>query len=156
MVRWIAAWALLLGLALAAPAAAEEEPPDWGYALAHDLMSPYCPGRTLAECPSPQADTLRLWILVQAAAGRSEAEVRAELYERFGEVLRAAPKAEGVGLAAYAVPAGAVVAGGLLLLWFLRRQTARPDDEAPRAAAPAAGPALDPELERRIDEDLAR
>jgi cytochrome c-type biogenesis protein CcmH/NrfF len=70
-------------------------PPAWAYAIAHELMSPFCPGRTLAACPSPQADQLRQWILFQAAAGQSEAEVEEMLYERFGDVLRSTPKAEG-------------------------------------------------------------
>jgi hypothetical protein len=39
--------------------------------LSHDLMSPYCPGRTIATCPSPQARKLEALILEQAQAGKS-------------------------------------------------------------------------------------
>ena len=64
--------ALLVPLALlcASPGLAVQEPEGWSYELWNELMSPYCPGRTLAECPSPQAQTLRMWLLAQQAAER--------------------------------------------------------------------------------------
>jgi cytochrome c-type biogenesis protein CcmH/NrfF len=149
------ALALALAWTAAAPAAAEpagEQASSWAYEAAAELMSPFCPGRTLADCPSPNAESLRLWLIVQAAAGRSREEVEAELYERYGDIMRPAPKAEGMGLAAYLIPIAVFGAGGLLVAWFLRRNTA----PAPVAAA-ASGPApLDPEIERLIDEDIAR
>jgi cytochrome c-type biogenesis protein CcmH len=146
---------LAAGLWLAPAAAAQEqaaEPEGWAYQLPHDLMSPFCPGRTLAECPSPNADSLRMWLLVQEAAGRSRDEVEAELLERFGEEILAAPRAKGFGLAAYVVPVLTFLGGGVLVVFVLRRLT-RPRS-AP-AAAPSAPP-LDPELERLVDEDLSR
>ena len=114
---------LVAFLLCAAPAAAEAPAPDetWAYDLAHDLMSPYCPGRALAECPSPQADQLRLWIIQQARAGKTRAEVEAELVANFGDQIRQTPRAEGIGLVAYAVPAAFVVVGAGLLAFFLRR-----------------------------------
>jgi hypothetical protein len=62
-----------------------------------------------------------------------------------------APRAEGFGLAAYIIPAGVFLAGGALLTWFLRRQTRA----APIPKLAGAGAALDPELERLVDEKLA-
>ena len=149
-------WALLAaGLALAAPAASQEEAAElegWAYQLPHDLMSPFCPGRTLAECPSPNADSLRMWLIVQEAAGRSRDEVEAELLERFGEGILAAPRARGFGLAAYLIPVLTFLAGGVLVVFVLRRLT-RPR-QAPGAASPERS--VDPELERLVDEDLSR
>ena len=84
-------------------------------------MSPYCPGRALAECPSPQADQLRLWIIDQARAGATRAEVEAELAANYGDQIRQTPRAEGIGLVAYAVPAAALVVGGAFLAFYLRR-----------------------------------
>src|SRR5262245_29096998 len=151
------ACALLFALtALAASAAAEtasvgDTAPAWAYDLPNALMSPFCPGRSLADCPSPDAASLRMWIIVQAAAGRTRADVEEELYARYGEMIRSAPKAEGFGTAAYVIPVAVFAAGGALVAWFLRRATRR-------AAAhfPPAAPPLDPELERRIDEALSR
>jgi cytochrome c-type biogenesis protein CcmH/NrfF len=117
-----AAFALFAVLAAAPSLAAEPaEKEQWAYDLAHDLMSPYCPGRALAECPSPQADQLRLWILDQARAGATREEVEAELAANFGDQIRQTPRAEGIGLVAYAVPAAALVVGGAFLAFYLRR-----------------------------------
>jgi cytochrome c-type biogenesis protein CcmH/NrfF len=121
-----AAGALLLLALVAGPAAADAPGEQWAYELAHNLMSPYCPGRTLSDCPSPQADELRLWILEQARAGAPREEVEAELLRSFGDQLRQAPRAEGIGLVAYAVPAAFLLAGGVLLVAFLRRSAGAP------------------------------
>ena len=151
--RTLAAFFLALALAFAAggfaPARADEK--GWAYDVMNELMSPYCPGRLLADCPSPQAQTLRMWLIVQEAAGRPRAEVEAEVVARYGESVLGAPRAQGFGIAAYALPALAFLAGGGLLFWFLRRQTrVRPTPEP--VAAPAV---LDPEVERLLDERLA-
>ena len=149
--------ALLLALAaFAAPAAAATPASDdaatrWAYDLANDLMSPFCPGRSLADCPSPDAASLRMWIVVQAAAGRTRADVEEELYARYGEVIRAAPKAEGFGAGAYLIPIGVFAGGGALVAWFLRRATRR---ARARPEEPTRG--LDPEVERKLDELLGR
>ena len=148
--RGVVLGVLLLGLAL--PAAAQSaEPEGWGYELSHEIMSPFCPGRSLADCPSPQAESLRAWIVIQEATGRSRADVEAELLERFGDVILSAPRAEGIGLAAYAIPVLAFLAGGVLVGVFLRRIT-----RAGSAPAAPAAESLDPELARLVDEDLAR
>ena len=148
--RGVVLGVLLLGLAL--PAAAQSaEPEGWGYELSHEIMSPFCPGRSLADCPSPQAESLRAWIVIQEATGRSRADVEAELLERFGDVILSAPRAEGIGLAAYAIPVLAFLAGGVLVGVVLRRIT-----RAGSAPAAPAAESLDPELARLVDEDLAR
>ncbi len=148
--RGVALGVLLLGLAL--PATAEPaELEGWAYELSHDIMSPFCPGRSLADCPSPQAESLRAWIVIQEATGRSRDDVEAELLERYGDVIRSAPRAEGIGLTAYAIPVLAFVVGGGVVAVFLRRNTrAGPASPGPIAEAP------DPELARLVDEDLER
>jgi cytochrome c-type biogenesis protein CcmH/NrfF len=123
----------------------------WAYEMANELMSPYCPGRSIADCPSPQAQTLRMWLIVQESSGRSRAEVEAELIARYGESVLGAPRARGFGLTAYAIPVAVVAVGAAVLTWFLRRQTHT--SKAASAALPSAS--LDPELERLLDEKLA-
>ena len=154
--RLLAMLGLFLGAALPGAAAAEEAGAPlarggFGYALARDLMSPFCPGVSLADCPSPDAHRLRAWILVQEAAGRSRADVEAELLERYGEQILSAPRLRGFGVTAYAIPIGVFVAGGGLVWLFLRRQT-RSARVEPRARAAS----LSPELERLVDEELGR
>jgi cytochrome c-type biogenesis protein CcmH len=142
--------ALLLGASTATAAGeATAEPEGWAYKLPNELMSPFCPGRTLSACTSPQADDLRLWLIVQEASGRSREDVEAELFERYGDVLRPAPRAEGFGLTVYVFPVIAFLAGGVVVVVFLRRQT-----RAAAASEPSSHPP-DPELERVIDQELA-
>jgi cytochrome c-type biogenesis protein CcmH/NrfF len=142
--------AFILGASTAAAAGdAAAETEGWAYRLSHELMSPFCPGRTLSACSSPQAETLRTWVIVQEASGRSREDVEAELYERYGDVLRPAPRAEGFGLAAYVFPIVAFFVGGIVVAVFLRRQTRAVEKIEPASLA------LDPELERVIDQELA-
>jgi cytochrome c-type biogenesis protein CcmH/NrfF len=54
--------------------------------LSHDLMSPYCPGRTIATCPSPQARKLENHIHEQALQGKSRVEIESALAERFPDI----------------------------------------------------------------------
>jgi len=160
------ALALALALALTAPApgaraaepsAAGESPPvaaeePWSADMVDDLMSPYCPGRTLRNCPSPQAGELIGWIETQEEEGRDPEAVYQQLLSEFGEEIRQAPPARGFGVAAYAIPVLALLAGGALVAVFLRRQGAAAASVEP-TATPAA---LDPELERLVDEELGR
>jgi cytochrome c-type biogenesis protein CcmH/NrfF len=144
----------LLGVGIAGVARAQEEAkPGWSYGLASELMSPYCPGRSLPDCPSPQAAELRQWILVQEREGRSEDEVMRQLVARFGEGLLQKPRARGFGLAAYAMPIAGFLAGAALLYVFFRRQFAR---STPEPVAPLLQSPVDPELERLVDEEFRR
>ena len=56
---------LALGLACVLLAAGVAHADGWASDLANDLMSPFCPGRTLADCPSPQAKSLVVWLGIQ-------------------------------------------------------------------------------------------
>jgi cytochrome c-type biogenesis protein CcmH/NrfF len=148
--------ALVASVLLAAAPSARSEAEGMATAEAYSvelyngLMSPYCPGRTLMDCPSGQATELRDWIAAQEQAGRPREDVEDELYTRYGDVILQAPRAEGFGLAAYVLPIVAFAAGGVIVWLFLRRQAAA----GRAAAAPSLRPSLDPELERRIDEEL--
>ena len=124
-----------------APSSASAEEETWGYALAHELMSPYCPGRTLSACTSDQAAELRQWILLQEAAGASEEEVVSVLEQRFGDVIRSSPEAEGWGLAAWLLPGAVLLIGALAVVGVLRRMVAKPENPgAPPSSGGGPGP----------------
>jgi cytochrome c-type biogenesis protein CcmH/NrfF len=144
------ALALLPGVAAAAEDAAES-PEGWAYDLSNELLSPFCPGVTLAECSSGQAKSLIMWMVVQESAGRSRDEVREELIARYGESIRPTPKVEGFGLSAYLLPVVVFLGGGVLIAVFLSRQGG---SGSPPAAG--GGGAPDPELERIVDEEILR
>lgn len=102
--------------------------------LSNELMSPYCPGRTIAACPSEQARKLEDQILAQARAGKSREEIEQSLVETFG------PKI--VGYAPQPVvlygAAAAGVSGLILLAWFGRRWRRRVPSTADAQRSPSA------------------
>jgi cytochrome c-type biogenesis protein CcmH len=156
---------LIGGLCAAGLAGTPARAESYAYDLAGELMSPFCPGRTLASCPSPQAGELIQWIATQEAAGATRAEVRDMLVERFGEEILGAPPAEGITLWAYVFPvAGFLVFGAVAFLVLRRivapskaREPGAPADLASAgAAAPSAGAdASDDELARLVEAELA-
>ena len=146
-----AALAILLLAFAAAPAAGEDsDSPGWSAELAKQVMSPFCPGLALSECPSPQADQLRLWIIAQEQAGAGRAETEQRLYEVWGDQLRHSPRAQGIGILAYAVPGVAILLGGAIALGFLRRQSRRGGRGAEAAPAPD-----DSELAAVVDREIS-
>lgn len=131
---------------------------SWSYDLAGDLMSPYCPGRTLASCPSPQAAELVQWMIVQEAGGATREQLVEMLIERFGEEILAVPPAKGIALWAYVLPVLGFVGGGGLVVVALRRIVARQDagsDSVRTSREIPRGEAGDDDLARRVDADLA-
>lgn len=53
--------------------------------IASDMPSPYCPGRSIASCPSSAARELEDDILVLAKDGMDRETIEGVLVERFGE-----------------------------------------------------------------------
>ncbi len=141
-------------LALAAPAALagqySAEVETAASKIFHTTMSPVCPGRTLATCPSSQAADLKDEIRAKLAAGVSPDSIRVGLFDEYGEVVRATPPASGFGLLAWLVPGMVFLVGALALMRrFGRMRTA--------AGTGAARPAeMDPESRQRVQDELAR
>lgn len=53
--------------------------------ISQEIYSPYCPGKTLAMCPSGNALDARMEIQTMAGQGMSVDEIKAEFIERYGE-----------------------------------------------------------------------
>jgi periplasmic copper chaperone A len=113
----------IIGVALPAPLGT----------LYRDLLSPYCPGLSLATCPSPQADSLRKAIAVRFNGGEPIDAITESLVAHYGPNIRGSPTMDGFGAVAFVVPALLFVGGGLFILRWLRRNTAR---RAARGASP--------------------
>jgi cytochrome c-type biogenesis protein CcmH len=140
--------ALLAVLVLAAPAAAG---PPRQADLEAEIVCPTCK-TTLDQSNSPIAARMKAFIRARIAAGDSAARIKAQLVDQFGPAVLAEPPKHGFDLLAWLFPLGAlalgaVVVGGLAWTW-----SRRGEDE------PATGEdvALDPDLEQRVDEELAR
>ena len=143
---------LLLPLALAAaPAAlASEQHPTLGE-LEGQVMCPTC-HTTLDQSSSPVAGRIRAFIRARIAAGDTASGIKKELVAQFGPAILAAPPHKGFGLLAWWLPFAGLLAG-LAAISFGVWHWSRSREPAGPAPPPAA---LEPELERRVDEELAR
>lgn len=140
----------LLALAVAPVAAAACTKPRASLAsLEGEVMCPTC-RTTLDQSQSAVAARLRAFIRARIAACASESQIKQELVDQFGQSILAAPPRKGFDLLAWWLPiAGIVVGAGAIGVGVWR--WSRRDGPA----QPAHAPALDPELERRVDEALA-
>jgi cytochrome c-type biogenesis protein CcmH len=127
--------ACVLALALAGGAAASEQNPTLPE-LERELICPTC-HEPLAVSTSPIADRMRAFIRARIAAGDTKSEIKAKLL-------------------AWVLPLVGLAVGAVVLAVLARRWSRS------RAVPPLAGPMgngrapLDPELERRLDQELAR
>jgi cytochrome c-type biogenesis protein CcmH len=124
--------------------------------LERELVCPTC-NTTLGLSNAPVADRMRTFIRERIAAGASESEIKAELVDQFGEGVLAAPPKEGFNLLAWLLPLAGGAAAVVVLAFALRRWSrGRAVAEAAPDPSVNGRPPLDPELERRLDEELAR
>ncbi|MBT4100347.1 MAG: cytochrome c-type biogenesis protein CcmH [Gemmatimonadetes bacterium] len=119
-----------LCLLLAAPIAAQETTPAVeleARALFTSIMSPYCPGSLLNECPSSQAAVLREEIRARLLAGDTREQIEADLIVTYGEGILASPPFSGFGVLSW-LGAVAIFLGGLgaASSWLRRRRQAAP------------------------------
>jgi cytochrome c-type biogenesis protein CcmH len=141
--------ALLVALVLVAPAAASESHPTLGE-LEGEIICPTCK-TTLDQSNAPIADRMRQFISARITAGDTKNEIEQKLVDQFGPAVLAKPSTRGFNLLAWVLPfvglgLGAAALGVLSWRWSRSRQP---------TPAPA-GPPLDPDLDRRVDEELAR
>ena len=141
---------LLLALLLAAPAAASERHPTLGE-LEGEVMCPTCK-TTLDQSNAPIANRIRQFISARIAAGDTASEIKAKLVAQFGPAILAEPSKRGFNLLAWVLPFVALGVGAGVLGWLVWRWSRGRRQQV----APAGGPPIDPELERRVDEELAR
>lgn len=142
--------ALALALALAAPAAASERHPTLGD-LEGEVMCPTCK-TTLDQSTAPIANRIRRFISARIAAGDTKSEIKDKLVLQFGPSVLAEPSKHGFNLLAWVLPfaglgLGALALGALAWRWSRGRGG---------GAATAGRPVLDPGMEQRVDDELAR
>lgn len=134
------------------PVPAMAAPQDVANRIAARMMSPFCDGVTLHDCPSAEAVDLRERIAGWAKQGLSTGQIEAELEREFGENIWATPPASGMGLLAWLFPALATIAGGLLAWRYLSRWAvirARPEGYDPEEH-------VNDDDRRRLDRELAK
>jgi cytochrome c-type biogenesis protein CcmH len=112
---------------------------------------------TLALSNAPVAERMREVIRERIAAGDSVDQIDAVLIDNFGEEVLASPPKEGFNLLVWVLPlVGGAIAVAAVAVALRRWSRARPETATEDAASVNGRPPLDPELERRVDEELAR
>jgi cytochrome c-type biogenesis protein CcmH len=144
----------VLALTLTGVASASEQHPTVPE-LERELICPTC-NEPLAASSSPIADRMRAFIRERIAAGDTKSEIKAKLVDQFGESVLAAPPKRGFNLLAWLLPLIGLVLGAVVLAVLARRWSQSRAEPAPAGLSGNGRVALDPELERRVDEELAR
>ena len=137
---------VLLAVALS-PAAVGASPQDVANSVSEQIMSPFCPGVTLHDCPSDNAAALRAQIARWAARGWSRDRIMTRLLSEYTDI-RAVPSDRGAGLIVWFLPAGALLAGAGIAWILTRRWTKSGNDPQPHAE-------LGPQERSRLEEELA-
>jgi cytochrome c-type biogenesis protein CcmH len=140
---------IALVLLLAPVAAASERHPTLGE-LEGEVVCPTC-HTTLDQSSSPIASRMKLFIADRIRAGDTKSEIERKLVAQFGPEVIAKPSKHGFDLVAWLLPLFFLALGAVAVaaaVWKWRKAS-------PRTPAPPAEP-LGAELERRVDEELAR
>jgi cytochrome c-type biogenesis protein CcmH len=146
----VRAFAALALVALAvAPAAVASQTRPTLEDLEDEVMCPVCPGETLEQSSSPAAQQVERFIAVRIQAGDTKSEIKDKLVAQYGPRILAAPPKEGFDLLAWVLPLAGALCAALVLAFAAWRWSRGRGPPTPEAA-------LDPELERRLDRELAR
>ena len=136
-------------LALVPLAAASERHPTLAE-LEGEVVCPTC-HTTLDQSSSPIASRMKVFIATRIRDGDTKSEIERKLVAQFGPEVIAKPSKHGFDLVAWLLPLF-LLAGGAAgvgaAAWKWRKASTQ------ASVSPAAP--LDPDVERRIDEELAR
>ncbi len=148
---------------LASSAQAMAHPPDpnpeWQPVydrLMREIMSPFCQGLTLADCPTKGAaemrDQIRAWLI----EGKDRIWIEDQLVAQYGQSVLGAPRMSGWGLLAWVTPPLALFFGVVAVASFVKRHQAEPGEEGSEAAPahPAADPGEISEIEKQVEEEI--
>ena len=119
--------------------------------LYQQVFSPFCPGRSLNDCPSSKAGELKDEMRAELEAGKSPEVILNEVFQKYGDQYRAVPQFSGVGVLVWLVPIGFVAIGLAVAVGvsISRKKTAS-------AAVSQNKPALSADEERRVQEELSK
>lgn len=140
---------VLLAALLAVPVARASEPHPTLNELEGEVMCPVC-GTTLDQSSSPAAQQIKRVIASRIAAGDTKSQIKDRLVSEYGDAILAAPQHKGFGLLAWWLPIVGIIAAAAVVgagAWRWSRRRDGPEQDGRR---------LDPALERRLDDELAR
>ena len=96
-------------------------------AVASQLRCPVCQGLSIQDSPSELAQQMRSLVRDQLRAGKTPEDVRAYFISKYGEWILLEPRATGMNVLVYALPAIAVIGGLVVIVVAVRRWTRQPE-----------------------------
>ena len=121
-------------------------------AITDMLRCPTCQGISVRDSEASFSRQIRDKVRRMVEEGQSDEDIKAYFVSRYGEWILRAPKKEGLGLVLWLAPGAALLLAGGLIGFRLYRSHRHPAADLP----PAAGDALTPEQQARIQRDLRR
>jgi cytochrome c-type biogenesis protein CcmH len=119
--------------------------------LYQEVLSPFCPGRSLNDCPSSKAQELKNSMRQQIEAGASNEQVLNQVFTTYGEQYRAVPRYDGFGKLVWWMPVVFLVLGGCSIgILVTRRQ------KNALSHPPLKSEELPDDLRRLLKEELDR
>ena len=107
-------------------------------ALSKDLRCVVCQNQSIDDSDAPLARDLRVLVREQIAGGKSDAEVRNFVVERYGNFILLKPPVEGDTLLLWAGPFAVLLLGAAGMIAWQRRRPAATPDAAPLTDAESA------------------
>lgn len=124
--------------------------------LYQQVFSPFCPGRSLQDCPSSKAHELKAQMRLRLEQGAPPEEVLKEVFARFGDQYRAVPAYEGFGKLVWWIPLGFLLTGlCTALVVGLGRKKSSTVVSASQEGAPASS-VISEEIKARIEKELSQ
>ena len=124
--NWFIRILVVLALTMPALAGAQErskgEVSTMTTEVSMEVYSPFCPGKTLAMCPSPNAAEVRREIQTMAEEGMSKEDIKTKLVQEYGEEFRMVEPPTGDNLGLFAAIAAGLGLAGLAIFALSRRR----------------------------------
>ena len=89
--------------------------------LEYDIMAPCCYGAPVGDHDSEAAIQVKAQIARLVDEGKTREEIRDMYVAIYGEQILAQPRARGFNLLAYLMPPAFLLAGGLLLIYYINQ-----------------------------------
>ena len=132
MRQWGVGLGLLIGLVIVAVAAAQDGTPppkavtpDDVNRVARQLYCPVCENEPLDVCQTSACQQWRAQISQLLSEGQTDQQILQYFVDRYGLRVLGAPPASGVSLWLWVLPVIGAVAGGVYVIWLMRRLRAR-------------------------------
>ena len=138
------------GICSARDGNAQSEIDRQAYELYQQVFSPFCPGRSLNDCPSSKAGELKAQMRAQLEQGVPPEVILDGVFQSFGEKYRAIPPYEGFGKLVWWAPIGFFIIGATLVMLVARRRSqGRAVDQSESLGQ------VDPRVQAEIDRELS-